>query len=164
MATAMGTEHPPEVVVAIEREGGVVVAQRRARLYAAALGFARQAQWEVATAVSEAAANMLKYARSGHIVLRAVGNTGHVLEFEAVDRGSGIADLALAMKDGVSEGRDLTVDAAAGHRRGLGLGLGAIRRLMDDLQVFSTGDGTRLVARKSRMLPDGWPAPRGHRS
>ena len=160
MAT-MSMEQPPEVVVPVEREVDVVVAQRRACLYAAGLGFDRRAQSEVATAVSEAAANMLKYARSGRIILRTFCGPEPVLEFEAVDRGGGIADLRLAMRDGVSEGRALTPDVPAGNRQGLGLGLGAIGRLMDELQVFSSREGTRVVARKTRRAARLGPAGQG---
>jgi serine/threonine-protein kinase RsbT len=54
------------------------------------------------------------------------------LTFE--DSGPGIADLALALKDGYSSGT------------GLGLGLGGAKRLMSEFEMASTpGQGTRVA-------------------
>lgn len=121
-----------------------------ARRVAARHGFGRRASWEIAVAVSEAASNIVKYGRRGSIALRFAAAEGW-LEIEALDEGDGIADVELAEQDGVSEG---------GHRadardlravRGLGLGLGAIRRMTDELVIQRrNGRGTRLVARKRR--------------
>jgi serine/threonine-protein kinase RsbT len=131
----------------------VAVAQTRARSMAAAAGFPRRAQWEIATAVSEAATNIVKHASHGWVHLRVIPATLLCFEFEAVDHGTGIGDVDLAIRDGVSEGTDLSVPGPIVARRGLGLGLGAIRRLMDRLEVSSTAQGTSLRAQKD-LLPD----------
>jgi len=63
------------------------------------------------------------------------------------DRGPGIADPAAARKDGYSRGRMLAPDAM--RHEGLGQGLGAVERLVDELHIESVvGLGTTIVVRK----------------
>jgi serine/threonine-protein kinase RsbT len=131
----------------------VVYASAEARRASLGLGFANLASAEIALAVSELATNIIKYAGEGQVRVRFVGDVRPAyLEIEAVDRGPGIDDVDLALRDGVSEGRDLAALAAHGHdprRKGLGSGLGAVARLMDALEIESgPGNGTRVVARK----------------
>ena len=92
----------------------------------------------IATAVSELARNILKYAVSGEIRLRQVdGPSGRGIEIEAVDRGPGIEDPEAAMRDHFSSGGTL------------GLGLPGVRRMMDEFSLESTpGEGTRVTAVK----------------
>lgn len=139
-----------KVVVAIDREADIVVAQQRARNLAREQGFDLKAQWEIAIAVSEAAGNMFKYAGSGQIALYVLDADPPAIEFTAIDRGAGIADLDSALRDGVSQGRELSLEPNVTGRTGLGLGLGAIGRLMDELQIDSTPQGTCLRARRYR--------------
>jgi serine/threonine-protein kinase RsbT len=124
-------------------------ARRAARALAGRLGFGTAAAEEVALAVSELATNLVRYARGGEIVLAAVGATAPAgaagggvagVHVESIDRGPGIANLAQAMEDGYSTGG------------GLGGGLPAVRRLMDEFVITSDPAGTRVVARK--WLPE----------
>lgn len=94
----------------------------------------------IATAVSELARNILKYAGEGEIWLRQVeGRRGRGIEIEAVDEGPGIEDLEAAMRDHASTGGTL------------GLGLPGVERMMDEFSLDSTpGRGTRVTARKWR--------------
>jgi serine/threonine-protein kinase RsbT len=102
--------------------------------------------WTLATVVSEAATNVQKFAARGTVRL--------VREPDAIvliveDDGPGLEHPEDALRDGMSEGVDLTkLDAPQGRRRGLGTGLGAIQRLMGELSIERrpTG-GTRLLAR-----------------
>lgn len=98
------------------------------------LGFADADQARCATAVSELARNVLKYAREGRVTLRGVTRATRVgLEALVEDEGPGIADLELALRDHYSTGGSL------------GLGLGGVKRLMDELHIDSTpGAGTRV--------------------
>jgi serine/threonine-protein kinase RsbT len=53
------------------------------------------------------------------------------------------------MRDGVSEGVHICETLRPSERRGLGAGLGAIQRLMSDVEVGRAPDGGTLVrARK----------------
>ena len=125
-----------ETRVQIEDESGILEARQSARALAADLGFDLTSQTLIATAISELARNILKYARSGEILLRpAVRNGTRGLTIVAADKGPGIADTALAMTDGFSTGR------------GLGLGLPGTKRLMDDFGLVSeVGQGTTVTA------------------
>ncbi len=122
--------------------GDTAIVQVRARKFAEQAGLARGRQIEFAIAASEAATNLLKHAGSGAITLRA--GSGFV-ELEAVDHGGGIADVPAAFRDGVSRGQ---LVEGAPRRDGLGLGLGAIARLTDQIQILSSPRGTTLRARK----------------
>lgn len=92
----------------------------------------------VATAVSELARNILKYARQGEIILRPVNRIARPgIEVVAWDQGPGIESIAAAMCDHHSTGGTL------------GLGLPGVKRLMDDFEIQSEiGKGTRVTARK----------------
>jgi len=107
-------------------------------LYCREAGFAETASQMVATAVSELARNILKYAGAGEIRLRQVKGMGiRGVEVEAKDRGPGIADCETAMQDHFSSGGTL------------GLGLPGVKRMMDEFSLESTlGEGTRVKARK----------------
>ncbi len=106
--------------------------------YSLAAGFDDTRSRMIATAVSELARNILKYAVAGEIRLRQVeGPNGSGVEIEAVDRGPGIEDLEAAMRDHFSSGGTL------------GLGLPAVKRMMDEFSLESTpGEGTRVKACK----------------
>jgi serine/threonine-protein kinase RsbT len=124
-------------------------ARREARRLAAALGFGRADAEEVALAVSELAMNLHRYAVGGEIVLRPIwedaptagmavrGRVGRRgLEIVSLDAGPGIADPERALQDGYTTGG------------GLGSGLPAARRLVDELTLVTDPSGTRIVARK----------------
>lgn len=128
------------------RDSDVAVVQAGALRLARQAGFDKRSSCEFAVAASEAATNILKHATEGHVLLRASGNC---LELQALDRGPGIGNVEAMLRDGHSENRDLAEDQNIAGRRGLGLGLGAIQRLTDELSIDSrAGGGTALVARK----------------
>ena len=106
--------------------------------YSQAAGFPETPSRMIATAVSELARNILKYAVTGEIQLRRVKEVGRRgVEIEAIDRGPGIADCEAAMNDHFSSGGTL------------GLGLPGVKRMMDEFSLESTlGEGTRVTARK----------------
>lgn len=118
--------------VPIDGELDILTARQNARELAVALGFDAVRQTLIATAISELARNILKYAGHGEILLRSAARNGaRGVTVVAADEGPGIADLALAMTDGFSTGH------------GLGLGLPGTKRLMDDFNLVSTvGSGT----------------------
>ena len=112
-------------------------ARREARSLAVAQGLRRDDAEAVALAVTELATNLVRYATGGMIVLQPCANRcGLGIQVESRDAGPGIADLGRAMQDGFSTGG------------GMGSGLPAVRRLMDDFEIASTPQGTRVAARK----------------
>ena len=109
-----------------------------ATLYARQAGFAEAESQMIATAVSELARNILKYAGSGEIHLRPARGMGcRGVAVEAVDQGPGIEDCEAAMSDHYSSSGTL------------GLGLPGVKRMMDEFTLTSTpGEGTRVEAIK----------------
>lgn len=110
----------------------VVAVRQVVRQRAVDLGFSLVDQTKIVTAASELARNTLQYGGGGHVRIEAVeslGKRGIRLTFE--DKGPGIADLTLAMRDGYTTGN------------GLGLGLSGARRLSNEFHIDSRpGEGT----------------------
>lgn len=131
-----------EAQVPITGEDGIVASRQRAREVARSLGFGAVDQSRIATAVSELARNIVRYATDGRgeFVIREVQASGRAgIEIIVSDNGPGIADLDEAMRDGFTSGG------------GMGMGLPGTRRLMDEMTVDSAlGKGTRVTIRKWR--------------
>ena len=110
----------------------VVAVRQVVRQRAVDLGFSLVDQTKIVTAASELARNTLQYGGGGHVRIEGVesaGKRGIRLTFE--DKGPGIADLTLAMRDGYTTGN------------GLGLGLSGARRLSNEFHIDSRpGEGT----------------------
>ena len=128
----------PTVCIAISGEMGIARAILEIRRISGELGFGAADQSRVATAASELARNILKYAGTGHVTIESLQRDGRVgIEIVAADRGPGIQNIEQAMQDHFSSGGTL------------GLGLPGVRRLMDDFTIDSRpGQGTRVVVRK----------------
>ena len=102
---------------------------------AVAVGLNLVDQTKIITAASELGRNTIQYGGGGvvHVSLVSRGERRGV-RLEFVDQGPGIADLALALKDGYTSGG------------GLGLGLGGAKRLSDEFDLQSQpGQGTRVT-------------------
>lgn len=110
--------------------------RRVVRTITDSLGFAETAAGKAAIIVTELATNLVKHAVNAELLLRRMlfhGIPG--VEMIALDRGPGIANLAMAMRDGYS---------TAG---GSGTGLGAIARLSDVFDIYSAVDaGTAVLS------------------
>lgn len=105
---------------------------------AAALGFPRAERVLVTTAISELASNIVRYARHGVIAIRvSEGHGTRGITVVASDAGPGIANPAMALRDGYSTSG------------GLGLGLPGVRRLMDEFHLETDVDsGTTVTVTK----------------
>jgi serine/threonine-protein kinase RsbT len=115
-----------------------VTARQKGRELASQCGFPSTDLAVIATAISELARNIVRYAVRGEIILRRVDDNGkRGVEVVATDDGPGIHDLTLAMQDGYSTSG------------GLGLGLPGTRRLMDEFEIISDfGKGTTVTVRR----------------
>jgi anti-sigma regulatory factor (Ser/Thr protein kinase) len=83
---------------------------------------------QLASVVTELADNIVKHARSGHIILRQVGEpTTGCVEVLALDKGSGIADMGRAMRD----------DGATSGARRRDAGLAGVKRVSTLFDVYS---------------------------
>jgi serine/threonine-protein kinase RsbT len=119
----------------LTRDDHIVIVRQAVRQKAIENHFSLVDQTKIVTAASELARNTLLHGGGGKATIEVVTDgvrRGLRLIFE--DEGPGIADIALAMKDGYSSGG------------GLGLGLSGAKRLSNEFSIASTpGKGTRVV-------------------
>ena len=134
----MGPAGDTERRVTVRGESDVVRAIVQANSMSRAAQFQTVDQSRIATAVSELARNILKYAGHGEIHLRlVVGEGRRGMEIVAEDKGPGIADTERALADHFSSSGTL------------GLGLPGVQRMMDEFDLASApGAGTRVTIRK----------------
>jgi serine/threonine-protein kinase RsbT len=111
--------------------------RREARALATRAGFDRHGAEAILLAVLEVATNIVSYAPGGELVVSIVSGADRVgILIKSSDRGPGIKDVGLALRDGYSTSG------------GLGSGLPGVCRLMDDLTIVSSPSGTFIEARK----------------
>lgn len=133
----------------IRRAADSIWCSRRCARLAEEAGFRDAALWEISIAVSELVTNVIKYAGKGTLILRRLDAPKPGIEIEVEDEGPGIHDVGQAVIDGYSQGRMLDRDERSRGRRGLGAGLGAVHRLMDEVEIANRPEGgARVVARK----------------
>lgn len=133
MPSVIKTETRP-----IASDSDVVQVRQAVRSWSVELGFGLVDQTKMITAASELARNTLVYGGGGTVLFEQLMDAprrGLRLVFE--DRGPGIADLQLALRDGYTSGH------------GLGLGLGGAKRLVNEFEITSrVGEGTRVAITK----------------
>ena len=127
-----------DVSVLINADGDLVRAREQGRVLAGELGFTQSDLTLVATAISELARNIVRYARRGEIVLHPIEDGGVPgIVITARDEGPGIIDVNRAMEQGYSTSG------------GLGMGLPGVRRIMDKFEIVSEiGRGTVVTVTK----------------
>ena len=127
-------------IVPIKTGEDVVRVRQKVRVRATEAGLSLVDQTKLITAASELARNTLDYGKGGeaHIEVFAAPRKGVRIAF--CDKGPGIPDVQLALKDGYTSGN------------GLGHGLGGARRLVDDFDIKTAlGEGTTVtIARWKR--------------
>ncbi len=113
----------------------LVLVRQAVRTWAAELKFSLVEQTKVVTAASELARNTLDYGKGGDVTLEVlVEGMRKGLRLSFVDKGPGIPDIELALRDGYTSGG------------GMGLGLGGAKRLMSEFTIESKlGEGTRVT-------------------
>src|ERR1700758_1795858 len=135
-----------QIVVATEMD--IVLARKRTRRLAELIGFDRQDQTRITTAVSEIVRNAFEYAGGGQIEFRLAGDENvQVFTITVRDRGPGIANLQAVL--------------AGSHKSSTGMGVGLLgaQRLMDSFDIASKPGGTRVqlgknLPRHARSLTD----------
>lgn len=119
----------------IQKEQDVVPFRNRVKEYAVKIGMSLVNQTKLITAASELVRNMLRYANGGITIIEVISKgreNGIRLTFE--DKGPGIKDLTLAMKDGWSTNKSL------------GLGLPGTKRLVSEFDIKTiVGEGTVIT-------------------
>ena len=125
--------------ISIKNEQDAVFLRIRVSEYAKKIQMGLVNQTKLLTAASELVRNMIRYAGKGEVLCevlsQSVLQTGIRLTF--IDKGPGIKDISLAMKDGYSSGKSL------------GLGLPGTKRLVNIFDIKSEpGKGTRITITK----------------
>jgi len=112
-----------------------------ARCLAVEAGFDETNQVLIATAASELATNIVKYAKEGEVILKIIQRDRQLgIEIIARDDGPGIRDIEQVMQDNFSTSKG-----------SLGLGLPSVQRIMDEFKIESQpGHGTIVSTLKWR--------------
>lgn len=111
------------VLVPIGAESDVTLARRHAAEFGALVGLSTRALHALATAVSEIAQNIVDHGRAGEIAFA-------------------------ALEDGNRGGVAVTASGP-----GLGFGVAAVRRLVEDFELISTPEGTTVNMTKWAEAP-----------
>jgi serine/threonine-protein kinase RsbT len=116
----------------------VVLFRNRVKEHAVKIKMGLVNQTKLITAASELSRNMLRYGNGGRVLIEVVSrDRKNGIRLNFVDKGPGIKDIPLAMKDGYSTGKSL------------GLGLPGAKRLVDEFDIKSKpGSGTTIVITK----------------
>ena len=124
--------------IPVTRDQDVVFIKNRVKEVAVKIKMGLVNQTRLITAASELLRNMLRYANGGDCLIEVVSsgrNNGVRLTFS--DKGPGIPDIAMAMRDGYSTGKSL------------GLGLPGTKRLVNEFDIKSkVGEGTTVIILK----------------
>jgi anti-sigma regulatory factor (Ser/Thr protein kinase) len=126
-----------QIHVPVAESSQPAVARRAAIALAQDAGLEEPAVGHVALVVTELATNLVKHAKGGEVLMRRLGPDGQDgIEVLSVDKGPGMANVALALGDGYS---------TSGSP---GTGFGAVRRIAGEFDLYSQpGKGTLVVAR-----------------
>jgi serine/threonine-protein kinase RsbT len=122
-------------IISVTTSGDIVAVRHAVRRQAVKINLSLVDQTKIVTAASELARNMLIYGGGGEVTLEVLQEgVRHGLRVHFVDDGPGIPDIDLALRDGFTSGK------------GMGLGLGGAKRLVNEFNLESApGKGTRVT-------------------
>jgi anti-sigma regulatory factor (Ser/Thr protein kinase) len=122
------------------------------------LGFPRQARQELAIVVSELCSNIVKYGIRGSIEIESLSDptNGLAILLSASDEGPEFSDFWMALQDGCDDRGPIDPGKLL-KRDGLGIGLGAIIRLTDTLQLEQGKQGKRIRVVRYQKPPSKLP-------
>ena len=118
----------------------IVAVRHAVRRQAVKINLSLVDQTKIVTAASELARNMLIYGGGGEVTLEILEqDLRRGLRATFIDKGPGIPDVSLALRDGFTTGE------------GMGLGLGGAKRLVNEFNIESApGEGTRVTITRWR--------------
>ena len=122
-------------IISVTTSGDIVAVRHAVRRQAVKINLSLVDQTKIVTAASELARNMLTYGGGGGVTLEVLQEgVRYKLRVHFVDDGPGIPDIDLALRDGFTSGK------------GMGLGLGGAKRLVNEFNLESApGKGTRVT-------------------
>jgi serine/threonine-protein kinase RsbT len=122
-------------LIEVRTSNDIVRVRQRVREWSVEAGFSLVDQTKMVTAASELARNTVEHGGGGIARVELLADGGRRgVRLVCEDRGPGIPDIELALRDGYTS------------RSGLGLGLGGARRLVNEFGIESRpGEGTRVT-------------------
>jgi anti-sigma regulatory factor (Ser/Thr protein kinase) len=125
-----------QIAFVIDDESKIGEARRAAHTLAL-YEFDQTLAGRIAIVATELGGNLLKHAGGGQLLIQTLGRDADTtLEIISIDRGPGMANVARCMEDGYSTGGSP------------GTGLGAVRRLSSEFDIYSQpGAGTLVMSR-----------------
>jgi anti-sigma regulatory factor (Ser/Thr protein kinase) len=129
----------------VEHEVDAFAVRRATSDFARELGFGRIACIELAIAASELTSNIVKYGVRGRVRLEAIDDParGVGIRVTALDEGPPFNDFSMAIRDGCDDRGPVDPMTLIG-RRGIGSGLGAVKRFSDELGWEPTPGGKQV--------------------
>jgi serine/threonine-protein kinase RsbT len=135
MMPAIADPARPVIRVDIAENEDVVVVRQRAREQSQRAGFSLLETTKLVTAASELARNTLEHGGGGYAEIELCSDGGRRgVRMRFIDEGPGIPDIEQALRDGYTTGK------------GLGLGLGGSRRLVNEFEIDTGSNrGTKVT-------------------
>lgn len=132
-----------QLVYSITHASDVAAARRGGQQLADDMGFDETRAGQLAIIITETATNIVKHGVAGKLFVGPAQTRLPGIDVIAFDTGPGIGDIDLALRDGVSSA------GTAGN------GLGALGRLSDEFDIYSTRDkGAAFFMRLFRDAPE----------
>lgn len=124
--------------IQVVKEQDAVFLKNRVKEVAVKIKMGLVNQTKLITAASELVRNMLRYGNGGQCIIEIVSRgRDNGVRVTFIDKGPGIPDINLALRDGYSTGKSL------------GLGLPGAKRLVNDFEIKSkVGEGTTVMILK----------------
>ena len=119
--------------IVIEREDDVHMASTIGRRVSEEYGLSKSDQTKLVVSILELTRNIVFYAGKGELFIKP---SSYGIEILAIDKGPGISNLEQVLNNTVQS------------KTGLGLGLSGVKRLMDEFEIISNDNGTRVRAVK----------------
>ena len=119
--------------IVIEREDDVHMASTIGKRVSEEYGLSKSDQTKLVVSILELTRNIVFYAGKGELFIKP---SAYGIEILAIDKGPGISNLEQVLNNTVQS------------KTGLGLGLSGVKRLMDEFEIISNDNGTRVRAVK----------------
>ena len=129
-------------IIEITQKQNIATARKQIKAIAGLIGFSQTAIEELAIVVTELAENLLEHqALHGRIKISEIFTSGKKgIEIVSMDDGPGIAEINAVLEDGYSS------------TGSLGIGLGAVRRLMSQFKISSQTSDTAHYPQRLSLI------------